>query len=374
MAEEEDQSSKTEEATEQKLRKSRTKGDVPSSREPSVAMSVMALFVIVFYLAPGVMTNLGGALKGLIDMAGAIEVGQGRTGLRDLGAVSEPLAWAVAAILAPVMGVMIFAAVFGMIVQGETVVALERIKPKLSKVSPLAGFKRLFSIDALVEFAKSLAKVAVVAAIAGWIGSRVVTSMWEAPVFLPESLLGYSGSAAARILIACGTVLAAIAVLDVIWKRAQWLKKQRMTLRELRDEHKDTEGDPFIRAKRAGIRRQRARQRISAAVPTATVVIANPTHFAVALRYELGRDAAPTCVAKGTDRVAARIREIAREAGVPIVENRPLARILHATVEVDDPVPVEHWKAVAEIIAYVMDLRRNLDRQPPEGSRLRLED
>jgi flagellar biosynthesis protein FlhB len=374
MAEEEDQSSKTEEATEQKLRKSRTKGDVPSSREPSVAMSVMALFVIVFYLAPGVMTNLGGALQGLIDMAGAIEVGEGRSGLRDLEAVSEPLAWAVAAILAPIMGVMIFAAVFGMIVQGETVVALERIKPKLSKVSPLAGFKRLFSVDAFVEFAKSLAKVAVVAGIAGWIGSRVVTSMWEAPLFLPESLLGYSGSAAARILLVCGTVLAAIAVLDVIWKRAQWLKKQRMTLRELRDEHKDTEGDPFIRAKRAGIRRQRARQRISAAVPKATVVIANPTHFAVALRYELGRDAAPTCVAKGTDRVAARIREIAREAGVPIVENRPLARILHATVEVDDPVPVEHWKAVAEIIAYVMDLRRNLDRQPPEGSRLRLED
>jgi flagellar biosynthesis protein FlhB len=374
MAEEEEQSSKTEEATEQKLRKSRTKGDVPSSREPSVAMSVIALFVIVFYLAPGVMTNLGGALTGLIDMAGAIEVGEGRTGLRDLEAVSEPLAWAVAAILAPVMGVMIFAAVFGMIVQGETVVALERIKPKLSKVSPQAGFKRLFSIDALVEFGKSLAKVAVVAGIAGWIGSRVVTSMWEAPLFLPESLLGYSGSAAARILLVSGTVLAAIAVLDVIWKRAQWLKKQRMTLRELRDEHKDTEGDPFIRAKRAGIRRQRARQRISAAVPTATVVIANPTHFAVALRYELGRDAAPTCVAKGTDRVAARIREIAREAGVPIVENRPLARILHATVEVDDPVPVEHWKAVAEIIAYVMDLRRNLDRQPPEGSRLRLDD
>jgi flagellar biosynthetic protein FlhB len=198
-----------------------------------------------------------------------------------------------------------------------------------------------------------------------------VTAIWRAPGFVPEQMLGYSGHAAAQMLIATGVFLAVIAVTDIIWKRAQWMKKQRMTLKELRDEHKDSEGDPHIKAKRAGIRRQRARQRVAAAVPEATVVVTNPTHFAVALRYEMGRDASPVCVAKGADRMAARIRELAREADVPIVENKPLARVLHATVELDAQVPMEHWQAVAEIIAYVMDLRRNLRRQPPEGSRLR---
>ncbi|MDG4648629.1 flagellar type III secretion system protein FlhB [Roseibacterium sp. SDUM158017] len=371
MSDQEDESSKTEDASEQKLRKARTKGDVPSSREPSTAMSVLSLFAIVFYLAPAVMPDMAGVLSGLIANAGSIHVGTGRAGLSDLGAVSDMLVTGVASILAPVMAVMVFAALFGVLVQGETVVAAERLRPKLSKISPLAGLKRMFSTDTLVEFIKNLAKVAVVAGIAAWIGGAALTAMWRAPGFLPGQMLGYSGDAAARILLASGSVLAAIAVADVIWKRAQWLKKQRMSLKEMRDEHKDSEGDPFIKAKRAGIRRQRARQRIATAVPTATVVITNPTHFAVALRYELGRDASPVCVAKGTDLVAAKIRELAREAEVPIVENRPLARALHATVDVDAQVPVEHWQAVAEIIGYVMDLGRNLDRQPPEGSRLR---
>ena len=147
-----------------------------------------------------------------------------------------------------------------------------------------------------------------------------------------------------------------------------------MTLKEVRDEHKDLEGDPHIKAKRAQIRRYRVTQRIAVAVPTATVVVTNPTHFAVALRYEMGRDSGPVCVAKGADHVAAQIRKLARENEVTIVENKPLARALFATVEVDQMVPAEHWQAVAEIIGYVLSLRRKLKVAPPEGSRLRLED
>jgi flagellar biosynthetic protein FlhB len=371
LAEDEDNSSKTQEPTDQKLRKSRQKGDVPSSREPAVAMSVLSLFVIVFYLAPVIMPNLASIFGALFENAAAIEVGEGQVGLRDLGGVTDRLVRSVATILGPAMVVMLLAAVLGVIVQGETVVAIERIKPKLSKVSPISGLKKLFSIDTLVEFLKNLVKVVIVAGVAVWIGGSAVTAIWRAPGFVPEQMLGYSGHAAAQMLIATGVFLAVIAVTDIIWKRAQWMKKQRMTLKELRDEHKDSEGDPHIKAKRAGIRRQRALQRVAAAVPEATVVVTNPTHFAVALRYEMGRDASPVCVAKGADRMAARIRELACEADVPIVENKPLARVLHATVELDAQVPMEHWQAVAEIIAYVMDLRRNLRRQPPEGSRLR---
>jgi flagellar biosynthetic protein FlhB len=374
MAEQEDQSSKTEEPTEQKLRKSRRKGDVPSSREPSVAMSVLSLFVIVFYLAPTVFPRLAELFARLVSGAGAIEVGTGRAGLRDLGGVSDMLVIGAVTILAPAMVVMVLAALFGVIVQGETVVAGDRVKPKASRISPIEGFKRLFSADTLVEFLKNLAKVLVVAGVGVWLGGSAVTAMWQMPGFLPERILDHSADAAAGMLLATGAFLAAIAVADVIWKRARWLKKQRMTLKEVRDEHKDSEGDPLIKAKRAGIRRQRARQRMATAVPEATVVITNPTHFAVALRYEIGRDPSPVCVAKGTDRVAARIRELAREAEVPVVENRPLARMLHTVAEVDAPIPVEHWKAVAEIIAYVMDLQRDLERRPPAGSRLRTED
>ncbi len=374
MAEMEDQSSKTQEPTEQKLRKSRQKGDVPASREPSVAMSVLSLFIIVFYLAPTVFPQLSDLFAGLVRGAATVEVGTGRAGLRDLGVVNDMLLMGAVTILAPAMVVMVLAAIFGVIVQGETVIAADRIRPKLSRISLIEGFKRLFSADTVVEFLKNLAKVVVVAGVGVWLGGSAVTAMWQAPGFLPERILGHSANVAAGILMATGAILAAIAALDIIWKRARWLKKQRMTQKEVRDENKDSEGDPLIKAKRSGIRRQRARQRMTTAVPTATVVITNPTHYAVALRYEIGRDASPICVAKGTDAIAARIRKLARGAEVPIVENRPLARMLHAVVEVDAPIPFEHWQPVAEIIAYVMDLQRNLDRQPPPGSRLRAED
>jgi flagellar biosynthetic protein FlhB len=374
MAQNEDQSSKTEEPTEQKLRKSRQKGDVASSREPSVAMTVLSLFLIIYYLAPTVFPRLSDLFARFIDSAGSIEVGTGRTGLRDLGGVTDLLVLGSVTILAPTMVVMFLAAIFGVIVQGDTVIAGDRIKPKLSRISLIEGFKRLFSADTFVEFVKNLAKVIVVAGVGLWLGGSAVTAMWQVPGFLPERIMDHSAGAATGMLLATGAILAAIAAADVIWKRARWLKKQRMSLWEVRDEHKDSEGDPLIKAKRAGIRRQRARQRMSTAVPTATVVITNPTHYAVALRYDMGRDVSPVCVAKGTDRVAARIRELACDAEVPIVENRALARMLHAVVEIDAEIPFEHWKPVAEIIAYVMDLQRSLDRPPPEGSRLRTED
>ena len=186
--------------------------------------------------------------------------------------------------------------------------------------------------------------------------------------------MSYGLGAALKILVATTALLFFTSSVDVIWKRSQWYKKQRMTKREVTDEHKDTEGDPHIKAKRAAIRRQRSKQRIATAVPTATVVLTNPTHYAVALRFEMGRDNGPVCVAKGTDLIAAQIRKIAREAEVPILENRPLARALHASVEVDETVPTEHWRAVAEIIGYVLSVRRSLSVSPPTGTRVRTVD
>ncbi len=374
MTTQDDQSTKTEEPTEKKLRDARKKGDVPSSREPSNLMGVLSLLIIVAFFAPTLFPNLASVFQEVITGAAQTRIGVGHTGLSDLSKSVEHLSGGVVSLLTPVMAVMILGAVFGVLVQGETVIALERVKPKASKVSPLAGLKRLISAESLVEFSKNLLKLLIVAAIAVYIGREAVTGVWQSDDFLPEHIMSFGGDAAAMILVATTGLLVFTSGLDVIWKRQSWNKKQRMSHREVRDEHKDSEGDPHIKAKRASLRRQRSRQRIATAVPTATVVVTNPTHFAVALRYEMGRDVGPVCVAKGTDNMAAQIRKLARAADVPIIENRALARALHATVEVDDVVPVEHWQAAAEIIGYVLGLRRGLKQQPPKDSRLRIED
>ena len=374
MTTQDDQSNKTEEPTEKKLRDARKKGDVPSSREPSNLMGVLSLLIIVAFFSPTLFPSLASVFQEVITGAAQARIGVGHTGLSDLSKSVEHLSGGVVSLLAPVLAVMILGAVVGVLVQGETVIALERVKPKASKISPLAGLKRLISAESLVEFSKNLLKLLIVTAIAVYIGREAVTGVWQSDDFLPEHIMSFGGDAAAMILVATTGLLVFTSGLDVIWKRQSWNKKQRMSHREVRDEHKDSEGDPHIKAKRASLRRQRSRQRIATAVPNATVVVTNPTHFAVALRYEMGRDAGPVCVAKGTDNMAAQIRKLARAAEVPIIENRALARALHATVEVDDVVPVEHWQAAAEIIGYVLGLRRGLKQQPPNGSRLRIED
>jgi flagellar biosynthetic protein FlhB len=156
-------------------------------------------------------------------------------------------------------------------------------------------------------------------------------------------------------------VLALIAAADYLFQYRQWFERQKMSVRELKEEFKQTEGDPMIKGKIRAIRQARMKKRMMAAVPTASVVITNPTHFAVALQYERGMNA-PICVAKGADAVALKIREVAGEHGIPIVENPPLARALHATVEIDQEIPAEHYQAVAEVIGYVMRLNRGLAR------------
>ncbi len=371
---EQDKSSKTEEPTDKRLKSAREKGDVPSSRETGNMMSVFSLLMIVVFVLPVVagraMTSLGQVFAG----AGQVKIGQGSAGARDIGDILSLLFGEIAGWAAPIFGVMLLAALFGVLIQGETVVSSERMKPKLSKLSPLGGLKKMFSPGALVEFAKSITKVLVIGALALWVAKRAVTGIWQGENFLPEHIPSYAAHWASLLLSAAMVFLVPITIGDIIWKRFEWRRKLRMSLKEIRDEMKDSEGDPQIKGRRTEIARQRARQRMAQAVPTASVIVTNPTHYAVALKYEQGSDAAPVCVAKGADAVAARIRQIARENEVPIVENKPLARTLHATIDVDDTVPIEHWQAVAEIIGYVMDLRRNIRRAPPKGSVLRVDE
>lgn len=367
----EDKSSNTEEPTDKKLRDARKKGDVPQSREAGTAMVVFALLMILIFVLPSASGRIVEALRGPLLGASGITIGEDGTGVSDAGAVLKALGFSIGLAMLPIAGIMVLAALFGVMIQGETVVSTDRIQPKLSKLNPLSGFKRLFSADAFVEFFKNTAKVLVIGAITIWAVRDIAQSLSQTQNFLPERLAAVTLDSTRWIFLATTVFLLPIALADILWKRFQWKKKQMMSLKEVRDEHKDSEGDPQIRARRAELRRARARQRMAQAVPTASVILTNPTHFAIALKYEQGKDDAPICVAKGADLMAKRIRDLAKEHDIPMIENRPLARALHAAVDVDQRIPVEHWQAVAEIIGYVLDLRRNTRRKPPEGSTLR---
>ncbi len=250
------------------------------------------------------------------------------------------------------------AAIGGNLIQHRLVWSAEGLKPKLSKISPLGGLKRLFSKQALVNFVKGLVKLAL-------LGTIMTALLWPQRHRLemlvvtdPAAVLAYVQSASLELLGAVVAVLAIVAAADYLFQYRQWFERQKMSMRDLKEEFRQSEGDPMVKGKIKQIRQARMRKRMMAAVPTASVVITNPTHYAVALRYDQGMNA-PLCVAKGVDAVARKIREVAIEHAVPVVENPPLARALHATVEVDREIPPEHYKAVAEIIGYVMRLRKS---------------
>ena len=247
-------------------------------------------------------------------------------------------------------------ALAGHLLQSGFVFSGERLKPDLSKLSPLSGLKRLFGLEGATNLVKGMIKLAIV-------GTVVWTTVWPMRGQLGELLDESAADMAAdmghliiRIMVAALSVLAIVAVLDYSLQRYRFIKRNRMSKQEVKDEFRQTDGDPAVKARIRRVRHERARRRMMAAVPEATVVITNPTHYAIALKYESGKMAAPICVAKGVDALALRIRAVAEEAEVPIVENPPLARALYASVELDEAVPPEHYKAVAQVIGYVMRL------------------
>jgi flagellar biosynthetic protein FlhB len=243
--------------------------------------------------------------------------------------------------------------------QHRLVWSAESLKPKFSKISPGAGAKRIFGKQAAANFAKGLFKVIA-------LGAVMTAILWperlrlEAFVHLdPAALLGATTSMTVHLMGAVVAMLAVVAIADYLFQYRTWFERQKMSLQEMKEEFKQSEGDPHIKGKLRQLRQARMKKRMMAAVPKASVIITNPTHYAVALSYERGMSA-PVCVAKGIDNIALKIREIAGKHDIPIVENVPLARALYASVDIDDEIPVEHYHAVAEIIGYVMGLKRGV--------------
>ncbi|WP_298819499.1 flagellar biosynthesis protein FlhB [uncultured Roseibium sp.] len=352
MADNTDDSEKTEDPTQKRLRDAHQKGDVPKSQEVSTWFTLAGATLMIAIFAPGTAVSLGELLKGYIEHAHQIPMdGYALKVLwRDTGQ-------SVALIVGLPLIALVLMAVAGNLVQHQPLFTVETIKPKLSKISPASGFKRLFSLDSLVNFAKGMAKICLVGAI-------MVVVLWphrdeadiiifaETSIILPEVRV-----LVLQLLAAILALMTVVAAADFAYQKNKWFNKQKMSLREVKEEFKQTEGDPQVKGKIRQLRMERSRKRMMAAVPQATVVVTNPTHFAVALKYEDGMGA-PLCLAKGTDAVALKMREIAKENEVPVVENPPLARALYATVDIDHEVPEEHYKAVAEVIGFVFRMRK----------------
>ncbi len=346
-----DKADKTEQPTPRKLEEARKKGDVPKSQEISGWFVLGAgLFVIAAASGPAARSTAEW-LRLFFEQPDAL-LADPSAMPRLLGAVG----WRIVGSLGLIFAVLIAAAIAGHLVQAKPVVAFEKLQPKLSKISPVEGFKRVFGAQAWVNFFKGIAKLTLVSV-------ACFMALWprrDELLLLPDLDLAVmpeiAREASVALMIAALAAYALVALLDYSWQRHSFLERMKMSRRELKEEMKNTEGDPHVRAKLRQVRMERGRRRMLAAVPDATVVITNPTHYAVALRYERGETPAPVCVAKGVDEVAARIREIAKDARVPLMEDPPLARALHANAEIDQPIPEEHYQAVAKIIGQIMAL------------------
>jgi flagellar biosynthetic protein FlhB len=251
----------------------------------------------------------------------------------------------------------IIGGVGGNVAQSGLLFTAEKLKPDWSKVNPLKGFHRIFGPDGLVQFLKTFLKLLAVGLICWLVLKPHVRELENMAAMPPALILPAARDLAVALMMATIIFLAFTAGADFLWQRYRFAERMKMTKEETKEDYKQSEGDPHIKAKLRQIRMQRLRRRMMAKVPEATVIVTNPTHYAVALQYEAGMDA-PICVAKGVDAMALKIREVAGEHDVPIIENPPLARALHASVDLDEAVPVEHYKAVAEVIGFVLRTRR----------------
>ena len=351
MSEDRDDSQRTEEPTQKRLDDALKKGDVVKSMEVATFVMMAGGTLALALFAQNAARQFAGNFTIFLQNPAQMTLDSGT-----MVTMMRKSVFGLFAIIGPASALMLVAALAGHLLQHRPFFSTDKIKPDLSKLSPMKGFKRLFGLDAIVNLVKGVAKVVLVA-IASFVAvwperGRLASAMDMNPAAMASLALALIG----KMLIAALIVLAAIAALDYFYQRHRFMARHRMTRQELKDEVKQSEGDPIIKARIRQIRLERSKRRMIAAVPTADVVIVNPTHYAVALKYESGKMAAPVCVAKGLDHLALTIRKVAEEHDVPIVENPPLARALYAVVELDAPIPPEHYKAVAQIIGYVMRL------------------
>ena len=356
MAEGTDPESKTEEATPRKLEDARKKGDVAKSPDVAAVLSLTGAAAVVLMTGGWFATSMAEQLLPFIaaphTMIGGLETGAGIE-------IGTTALWAVAPFLGLVMLATIVGGVGGNVAQSGLLFTAEKLKPDWSKVNPLKGFKRIFGPDGLVQFIKTFIKLLAVGVVCWLVLRPHLRELENMAAMSPALILPLARDLAIALMTSTIVFLGFTAGADFLWQKYRFAERMKMSKEELKEDYKQSEGDPHVKAKLKQIRAQRSRQRMMQNVPKATVIVTNPTHYSVALRYEPGEgDPAPICVAKGVDALAMRIREVGREHNVPIVENVPLARALYAAVDIDETIPREHFEAAAKVIGFVMQKRK----------------
>jgi len=349
MSEAPEKESKTEEASAQKLEKAKQEGDGVKTADLQPAVVLAAVSGVLILGGGWMCQNLALKLMPFLAHPDAMSL-QGHGGM-------EIMRYTLLAAAPPLLLVMLTAAVTGAgasILQSGVRVNTKKLAPDFSKLDPRKGLERMFGIDGLVQFAKSLVKAAVIAGLVWWILKPVVPKFSSLSALDVTAILPFSIDILKRLVFSVVGVSLVVAAGDWFWQRQRFLVRMRMTKEEVKEEYKNQEGDPHVKARQKQIRFERAKRRMMQAVPEATVVVMNPTHYAVALKYEQGQTSAPMCVAKGLDSLALKIRSIAEEAGVPVIEDPPLARALYAAVDIDEMIPPAHFEAVAKIIGFIL--------------------
>lgn len=349
MADTPDKESKTEEATEKRIRDSVEKGQVPHSREATTLATLLAILIGVVFLLSDNVIRLRSALESFIDHPGAFTLATGA----DASAILFVVAIEAAKVAGPFILVLAVAGVAASLFQNQPQLVVDRIEPKLERISITKGWSRIFGVRGQVEFLKSLFKFAIIG-MAGYVAlgnshREFVNALFMEPTLIPEMMQNLG----IRVLWAVIAATAVLVAADLAWSRFSWRRDLRMTRQEVKDELKQTEGDPLIKMRLRSLQRDRSRRRMIAAVPKATLIVANPTHYSVAMRYVREEGGAPVVIAKGKDLIALKIRMIGEQHGIPIYEDPALARSLYASVEVDKMIPPEFYKAVAGIILFL---------------------
>jgi flagellar biosynthetic protein FlhB len=348
---EDDGAERTEDPTQKRLDDALERGDVAKSQEVNTWFMIAGATLILSSFS-GSIGSIQMPLRNLIANSWMIHA-DGNSLLE----LAKTLAYMLLGALGVPLLLLALAAIAGNMLQHRLVWSAESLTPKFSKISPASGAKRIFGKQAAANLGKGLFKLfalgAVMTAIL-WPERLRLESMLH---FDPNMIFGVITSLTLHLMGAVVAMLAVVAIADYFFQYRQWYNRQKMSLQEMKEEFKQSEGDPHVKGRIRQLRHARMKKRMMSGVPKASVIITNPTHYSVALSYQRGM-AAPICVAKGVDRIALKIREIAGEHDIPIVENVPLARALYATVEIDQEIPVEHYHAVAEIIGYVMGLKR----------------
>ena len=349
---EEDPSSKTEDPTQRKIDDALEKGNVAKSQEVSnvFMLATMGLILIAFipFMATSIQELLIGFLArphGFVFEPDVLVIIMREIGIEVVGIMAVPV------LLIAVSGVT------SNLIQHPPIFSTEKLKPQLSKHNPFTNLKKKFSLRQLVQFGMSLAKMTLVVVVVGILFVPKASMLTQLMTVELEEIPPLILRLALFLVGAVTIVMIFIAGLDLAYQKWEHMKSQRMSRTEVKDEHKESDGSPEVKKRLREIRQDKGRARMIAQIPDATVVVTNPTHYAIALKYEHGEMDAPIVVAKGADHLALRIREAAKEHRIPIVENKPLAQALYATAELDREIPFEHFQAVAEVIGYIMKLK-----------------